>query len=470
MASQLQMRSKLGFWVQLAGLAATGWLFWRPAMVRMWPHYSVLTVLMQAAVLAAGACLAAGLITLVLYLLVQQDPEHLVQGPMSTSTAAIWFAPAVILFAARSPAAVVAALVLVINATSVLYRQWRLNLIPAPAEPEAELFAHFQREEPSLWRLLAPSMAASFCAQSGAAAALLREPGLAGFALAASAAILTVYAQSTRAVEPRRPPSLPRSVLGLLLTLVLAIGLTVGGLFPRFARRGLGFGDGGTASVPTASTPTPVGGTPSAVPYGSADSGFFGVVLWPEVKPYTTLIAPMPQTQGGTGGVPSRPWSIPFSGEYWMFRWPFAHPPQNSLFQRGSPAKLSFSTTDHRPMQMEAHHKLDQSIAIDCCRSIQVAIRNADRYPGTIALELYLLDGSAGHQYQMWVGRAPVLSQPRISGDEVTPVEEMLEFPLAASAPIQQFDEFKLVFSRERRRMDKSAKVAIDRLTLIPRM
>ena len=48
--------------------------------------------------------------------------------------------------------------------------------------------------------------------------------------------------------------------------------------------------------------------------------------------------------------------------------------------------------TDHQPIQMEAHHKLDQAIALDCCRAIQLAIRNADRYPNTIALELVLID------------------------------------------------------------------------------
>jgi hypothetical protein len=440
-------------------------------MMRASPHYSsVFTVLMQATVLAAAACLAAGLITLVLYWLVQQDPEHLVQGPLSTSTAAIWFAPAVILFAARSPAALVAALVLVINATSVLYRQWRQSLAPVQEEPEVELFARFQRKEPSFWRYLAPALAASFSAQSGVAAALLREPGIAGFAGAASAAILTVYAQSSRAIEPRRQPSVPRSILGLLLTLVLAIGLTVGGLMPRFARRGFGLGDGGSASTaPAGGTPTP-SGPPSRVPYGLADGGFYGVVLWPEVKPYTTLIEPMPQTAGGMGAAPARPWSIPFSGEYWLFRWPFAHPPKESFFQRGNPANLSFSTTDHRPMQMEAHHKLDQAIAVDCCRAIDIEIRNADRYPGTIALELFLVDGGGGRQLQMWVGRAPVVSQPQISGDSVTPVGETLEFAMPASAPIQQFDEFKLVFNRDRRRGDKSAKVSIERMTLIPRM
>jgi hypothetical protein len=84
--------------------------------------------------------------------------------------------------------------------------------------------------------------------------------------------------------------------------------------------------------------------------------------------------------------------SIPFSGEYWMFRWPFARPPQNSFFQRGTPSLLSFKSTDHRPLQMEARHKLDQPIALSCCRMINLDIRNADRFPNTIALELVLIN------------------------------------------------------------------------------
>jgi hypothetical protein len=463
------MRSRLVFWLQLASLLFTGWLLWQPVTISRWPHSSPALILLQAALYAAAACLAGGLITLVLYLLLQQDPEHMVRTPLSTSTAAIWFAPAVILFAVHSPAALVAALALVINATRVLYDQWKLSLEPAPPVEPAELFGGFQMPPPSFWRLLAPSLAASFCAQSGIAAAILHQPALAGFALAMAAATLTVFAQSSRAVVPRRPPNLPRSVLGLLLTLVLAIGLTVGGMMPRF--RGHGFGDGGTASKPTTSLPSmPPGDTPSAVPFGAADSGFFGVILWPEVKPYATLIAPMPQTKGGLGtGTPPRPLSIPFSGEYWMYRWPFARPPQNSYFQRGTPAELSFSTTDRRPLQMEARHKLEQPIAIDCCRSVQIELRNADRYLGTIVLELYLIDNQAARRSQVWAGRAPVISRPQISGDNVTAMRETLEFPMPAFSPIEQFDEFRIVFTRERQRLDKSAKIALERFILVPK-
>jgi hypothetical protein len=152
-----------------------------------------------------------------------------------------------------------------------------------------------------------------------------------------------------------------------------------------------------------------------------------------------------------------------------MYRWPFAHPPQNSYFQRGNPADLSFSTTDHRPLQMEARHKLDQAVATGCCSSILVEVRNADRFPGTTALELYLIDREQPRQLQMWVGRTALKSQPAVSGDTTVPVRETLEFAMPAAPTIPQFDEFKLVFWRSPGRADRSAKIAIERFVLVPR-
>src|SRR5207244_12655657 len=116
-------------------------------------------------------------------------------------------------------------LVRVLNAPLVVSEQWRLNLSPASDEPPLELFDRFYLPAPSFWQLLAPALAGSLFAQLGVAAALLRHPALAGLALAMGAAIITVFAQRSRAVEPRRPPNLPRSAFGLLLTFVLAIGL-----------------------------------------------------------------------------------------------------------------------------------------------------------------------------------------------------------------------------------------------------
>ena len=39
-------------------------------------------------------------------------------------------------------------------------------------------------------------------------------------------------------------------------------------------------------------------------------------------------------------------------------------------------------------MEMEAHQKLDLPVDIKCCSEIQLAFRNSDQYPGTVALEL----------------------------------------------------------------------------------
>jgi hypothetical protein len=458
------MRSRVVFWLQLASLAATGCILWQQAMNSRWPLLSPSWVLVQAALFAAGAFMAGALITAVLYVILQQDPEYLIVEPLSTSTAAVWFAPAVILLTKRSPAGIVAALVLVINATRILYDQWRRSMKLAPVIVPQGLFASFQAETPSFWRLLAPALAASFCAQTAAAGVMLRHPFVAGVSIALCVATVTVFAQSSRAVEPRKPANLPRSMLGLLLTFVLAIGLTVGGMYSHYGGLGGGDADSGSAWIPGAGT-SPTGQPASAPRQGVADTGFYGVILWPEVKPYATLIAPMPQGTALTPGVAQRPYGIPFAGEYWMYRWPFAHPPQNSLRERGSPAELSFSTTDRRALQMEAHHKLDQSIATDCCRAIQVEVRNADRYPRTIALELYLV----GRPRQMWLGKAAVESQPKVSGDTVTPVLETLEFAMPVAPAIAEFDEFKLVFSRAQARMDKSAKLAIERFVLMPR-
>ena len=211
--------------------------------------------------------------------------------------------------------------------------------------------------------------------------------------------------------------------------------------------------------------------SPQATDFGAelADGGFPGVILWPEIKPYATLIAPMPQRADGLATVEQRPMSIPFSGEYWMFRWPYARPPKTSLVQRGTPSAVSFRTTDHRPLQMEAHHKLDQSVALDCCRTIQLSIRNADRFPNTISLELVLIDNERPAAPSVSLGKEVVVSAPDLRKDPIVPAVETLDFAIPATPPIQAFDELKIVFYRDRRRMDQSAKVSIERFILLPR-
>ncbi len=474
------MRSLLAFLLQLASLAVTGWLLWGARLASRWGTISPFDLILRAVAYSCIACTAAAAITLVLYRFCgADDAEGLARAALRASRAAVWFAPSVILFTVYSPAALFAAGMLVVSAARLLQYEWRSA---RPAEPEAApagLFARVEFPPPHFLRASAPAMTASLTAQGALAAVMLHKPLLAGIGFAMGLALATVMISSLRTPHPRPPQSLPRAVLGALLTLVLAAGLTVGGvqLYGGGGGSLFGFGSGNSdtaSSPPVRATPNPGSGEgdfPRSVPAEIGEGGGFpGVILWPEVKPYATLIAPMPQRAGGLGTVEVRPLSIPFSGEYWMFRWPYARPPRTSFFQRGSPDKLSFRTTDRRALEMEARHKLDQLVALDCCRRIELAIFNADRFPGTISLELVLIDNQLPGAPWVSLGTQPVASVPGIHGDAVTPVSETLGFPMPPSARIDAFDEFRIVFVRDRRRRDHSAKVAIDRFILVPRL
>ena len=471
-------RQRLVPCLQLAGILLTGWFMWRSTLFLQWDRVPLPWLILRATVYALAACLAGAFITIVLYMAAALwEGEDVIRATFRASTAAVWFAPCVILLTQLSPAAAVPALILVINATHLLYIHWRIKQPPIDTPHDTGLFATAQLPERHFISDFGPGLAVSLTLQTGACAVLLRHPILAGFCFAAGAALATVFALTSRGVEPTKPPkSMPRAFLGLALTVLLAVGLTIGGMIPNLMRGPGGDGDSASGNSPAGQPPGMPGDGPEDLPDAAAGDiagagGFPGVILWPEIKPIPTLIAPMPQTpEGGGPAVMPRPLAIPFSGEYWMFRWPYARPPKTSFFQRGSPADLSFSSTDHRPLQMEARHKLDQSIALSCCSAIRLEIRNADRYPNTISLELVLMSGDWPGAPSLNLGHYNVTSQPDASRDPVTPVAETLEFPVPSTAKLESFDEFKVVFQRAWRRADKSAKLAIDRFILVPRV
>jgi hypothetical protein len=106
-------------------------------------------------------------------------------------------------------------------------------------------------------------------------------------------------------------------------------------------------------------------------------------------------------------------------------------------------------------MAMEAHQKLEHPIDLSCCSEIQIAISNADRYPSTVTLELILIDNGSPQS----LGTATVPARP----------DALLRFPVPASSAIRQFNEIEVVFHRDRVRIDRSARIAIERFVLAPR-
>src|SRR5262249_13964286 len=98
------------------------------------------------------------------------------------------------------------------------------------------------------------------------------------------------------------------------------------------------------------------------------DKRFPRVVLWSQPKPAAKLVQRVPSRMfSSLPAVSIEPSVIPFSGEYWMFRPPDTQPPRKSYSRFGNPLSMSFLTTDHAVMTMEAHQKLAHSIDLSCC-------------------------------------------------------------------------------------------------------
>ncbi len=466
---------------QIGSLVITGILIWNSAVRPRLMFEKPSAILAHALLYACLAWFFSAVITAGLYLFLPgEKSERTIWNILRTAAVAVWFAPACILLSQLSPATLLAALVLVISATRLLYSEWRSDCLPEPVPlepaPRLGLFGNYAIRPPVITRELCTGLAAALALQAGVISVWRHHPLFAGGWFVLSAAIVTLFAMVSGAVDDSRPPTLPRSVLGMAMTVILASGLTLGGL--RVARgRGDGEGDiagqGGKGAVASAkevlrelfgdekSGPADrVPGTVPAFPPASAgiapDGSFPGVILWPEVKPVTRLVAPPPQGLS-TGNAIPRPYGILFAGQYLLYRWPQRRPPPTSILQRGSPASLAFSTVDRWPLNMDAIQKLDEPIDLSCCHAVRIEIWNADRYPGTVALELYAND--------KLLGSTPVRSTPDLQRDPVVAVAETLEFPISAAVLCT---ELKVTFRRARARGDKSARIAIERFVLVP--
>jgi hypothetical protein len=315
----------------------------------------------------------------------------------------------------------------------------------------------------------------------------LGYPILSAAMFSLSVAMLTLCALQAGAVNAESPATLPRAALGVLLTVVLAAGLTVGGLVGgvdsglRLHSRGgwrPGFmqsarvllqrlfrnQDGPGSKRPATNLFLPPGGAVEV-----SDHSFPGVVLITPDKPKTVIAMPSHAwTRTSPGIAPSKPLSIPFSGQYWMFRPPHDRPPQTSRVQQGDPLALAFRTTDHTPMYMEARQLLEHAISLACCRAIGIAISSVDRSPRTVELELVLIDTRFDARPSLGLGRAQVLARP--SGDgRPSPAHETLEFAIPPNPPLHEFDQIKVVFHRDPLRQERSARISIQRFVLIPK-
>ena len=425
---------------------------------------------------------------------------------LGTSLDALWLAPLALFIREGSTWGMAVAVVLVASLARSFYF---LRDRDEPGDSGESILLLSRCEftlsdrSPWFWRQTRAAGAA-LCAQTGALAGLAGYPFAGAAMVGISSAIWTWSfmryaslddAQSSASASAQ---SASRSVL----LLVLAIAFTAGGLIqylpnPYWA---IGFAvpsrqhsrhrltpvegekpsESGDRRGQTRREKTSEDGDWRNQPVENRSEGLFrsardansGVILWPEEAKLTKLIAPAPAM--GNGLLKSHrmanPLVIPFNGVYWFFKAPDLHPPVTSRQAQGSPDALDIHSTDRRPLSMEAHENLGSMIDLDCCSRIQISIRNADRYPETVSMELILVNSSLSEKPSESLGTITVKSTPSWSlrgGQSL--VHETLNFSIPPHHSLRRFDEMKIVFRLDAFRADDGAKIAIDHFVLIPR-
>jgi hypothetical protein len=302
------------------------------------------------------------------------------------------------------------------------------------------------------------ALVASVCMQTAVIAGYCNDQAAAAV-LWIIAGIVIVHSVKAAGGGVRRRTK--RKMRDALATIMLVSGLL------RFLILQLPFGGGDRFDVPL---PKKASASAQGREGTSIDNSgdHTGIILLPEREQHTTLVPPLPSMPSALFDTRHRnPITIPFYGAYWFFKLPDSRPPPSSYVTRGTPAEMTFFAPDSRPLIMEAHQNLGKLISLSCCREILIEIENADRFPGTVAVELELTNTREGQQGSVSLGSAPVTSAP---GDPGGPMKETLTFAVPSHPPIQQFDELTIRFPRRRTRISRSAKVAIQRFVLVPRV
>jgi hypothetical protein len=197
------------------------------------------------------------------------------------------------------------------------------------------------------------------------------------------------------------------------------------------------------------------------------DSDYSGVILTLPAKPHPRIEPPPthPEQTNFSTAIP-KPIIIPFDGVYWYFQRPDTRPKADARIHQGDPIKANVRSIDHRPLMMEAHQLLPNSISGDCCRAIRLDLLNGDDRPGLIRVELLFRDTSGP---RLLLGSISIpSSQLQHIPLNRPPVPESLRFQIPATARGRRFDEITVVIKPSSERALAGSKIAIQNFVLIP--
>ena len=240
-----------------------------------------------------------------------------------------------------------------------------------------------------------------------------------------------------------------RSGVRVAANVLLAIQLTALGLMP-YVRRAEGH------ATEKQALPKEEPDAPHA-----AEDMYAGIILLPQVQRHATIVPPLPALRRHLFHAGAKtPLSVPFSGEYWFFNWPMRRPPATSMVAHGTPTEFKFTAAGRIPLIMQGRQTFGTPIDPRCCSRIDLAISNTDPMPGTVGIELILVNSAMPKRPSQALDEAMVMSAlPR----------ETLKFEIPANPAVAVFDEVVVVFHLREPRKTRSANISVDRFYFVPR-
>ncbi|MEO8097437.1 MAG: hypothetical protein ABI811_07020 [Acidobacteriota bacterium] len=410
-------------------IGAAAWFTWLHVFTPLLGTESLWILLRRVLTYAAFAVVASAATAACAYLVLSRAGiDGPIRRPWRSVWAATWYAPAVILATSLTWAAAAASLLLIVCTTSALAVEWTSSgtVRPKGFTPPGVL----------AWRA-AISIAISVAAHGALFAFGGNSPLLAAALFTGTAAVITALAIAVGAFARfQSVRKVPTAALGALLTLILATAISI----VHYSQWN---GDSEEAN-----------GTQEDGPGGDLK----GVILLSNTAPRQPLVAPksIPDPRRRTRSN----LTIPFSGEYWIYRFPFQEPPAGSLRRLGNPLELSFSTPDHASLFLKAQQMLEAPMEADCCSHLRIALRSLNVHPGSLRAQPVLMDSKTALGSRQYL--API---------EVAEGDQTLEFKFPGDILLKQFDQIRVEFlSPPQMRLFRSPKIEIQTFTLVARI
>lgn len=315
-------------------------------------------------------------------------------------------------------------------------------------------------QSPPLWRMLLPAAVTSIAVELGITLLAAGHGWQAGCLFGAGSIYPVSGWLDRRAALGSRPRGRRwgHTAAGNSLTVWLLIVLA---LIPLLA----GYSAGRLAGLLGLEVRTGPIFAPPAISHRAA-SGYDSLILIQPKKPHE-IAAPAPAATSGTF---KDTHLIPFDGAYWYFKQPDTRPAAGARVMRGDPVKRRIYSTDQQPLVMEAHQPLGQEIAMNCCRSLRVDVKNADNVPGAIAVEVLVRDTQTAKTTLPISLGTKVLASSTVSPMPLkrAPVDDKVVFQLPRAARGKTFNEITVRIKPEASRSMAGAQVGIKDFVLQP--